>query len=147
MCVCMSGHALNQPCGVMYESSPGWHPVFLICVPSLPPTHVIAPRVIYGNETSRPDPRHDATRHGTVAWPWTAASTTAAACWPWRVKFKVSNNWSESNRGVQSQWENRDKRLAGIVTQNLRRFDCQTLLPLAFYFYWLFPRNVTTDLW
>ena len=36
-------------------------------VPSLSPTHVIAPRVIYGNETSRPDPRHGATRHGTAA--------------------------------------------------------------------------------
>ena len=78
-------------------------------LPSLPPTHVIAPRVIYGNETSRPDPRHGATRHGTVVWPWTAAPTTAAACWPWRVKFKVSNNWSESNRGLQSEWENKEK--------------------------------------
>jgi hypothetical protein len=66
-------HALYQPTLLSHvwnfsrETSPLPHPR---TVPSFPPTRAIVLWVIYGNETSKPDPRHVATRHGTVAWPW-----------------------------------------------------------------------------
>lgn len=68
--------------------------LFLICAPSCRPLTWLFSGLFTGMRQAGPThvtSRHATTRHGTVAWPWTAASTTAAVCWPWRVKFKVSN--------------------------------------------------------
>jgi hypothetical protein len=117
-----------------------WSALVKLCVKPLPDDTLssssVYPRyrpltwLFLGLFTGMRQARHGATRHGTVVWPWTAASTTAAACWPWRVKFKVSNNLSESKRGIQTE---KKGKVAGHVTQTLRRVGCQTTLPLAFY--------------
>jgi hypothetical protein len=115
----------------MCETSPGRHPLFLICSPPVPAhSRDCSPGYLREwDKQARPTSRCDSARHGIMTL--TAASTTAAACWQWGVKFKVSSQW----RARETNRLRKRGKVVGIITRwahSSRRYGWQTRLSWRF---------------